>query len=116
MSRLGAGVIRYASVAAAIGRAVGVSPPPICRIGHARITITFRQLGASRWSEERQIEFALHVARVARDVLSTDSRRNVRQRAARAIVVVLEDVALVRGCAVEARWECVVPARVSDRS
>jgi hypothetical protein len=34
----------------------------------------------------------------------------VRERAARAIVVVYEDVAVVQGCVVTARWECVVPA------
>lgn len=113
MSRLQIGVVRYASVAAAIAHALGVEPAPDCRIGHGRITLTFRRLGASRWSEAQQIDYALRAADVARRVLSADSRRAVRQRAARAIVVVYEDATLVRGCAVVARWECVVPTAAS---
>lgn len=110
MSRLQVGVVRFASVATAIGRALGVEPAPYCRIGHGRITLTFRRIGASRWPESRQIEHALRAAATARAVLAADSRRSVRERANRAIVIVYEDATLVRGCAVLARWECVVTA------
>jgi hypothetical protein len=109
MSRLRAGLVRYASVAAEIAAALGVRPAPDCRIGQGRITITFRRLGASRWSEDRQIEYALRVAALARRVFANDSRRAVRERMNRAIVVVYEDATLVRGCEVLARCECVVP-------
>jgi hypothetical protein len=110
MSRLQVGVVRYAAVASAIGRSLGVEPEPDCRIGHGRITLTFRRLGASHWSEERQIVFALRAAASARAILRNDRRRAALQRADRAIVIVFEDASLVRGCAVNARWECVVPA------
>ena len=110
MSRMQVGLVRYAAVAKAIGRSLGVDPEPNCRIGHGRITVTFRQLGAASWPEERQMAYALRAAACARAVLRNDRRRAVRQRANRAIVVVLEDVSLVQGCAVAARWECVVPA------
>ena len=110
MSRLKLGIVRYASVGNAIGDALHLESPPDCRIGQGRITLTFRQLGASRWPEARQIEHALHAAAVARGVLARDSRRAVRQRATRAIVVVYEDAGLSRGCGTVARWECVVPA------
>jgi hypothetical protein len=112
MSRLQVGVVRFASVATAIGRALGVKPAPYCQIGHGRITVTFRRLGASRWSENRQVEHALRAAATTRAVLAGDSRRSVRERATRAIVIVYEDATLIRGCAVLARWECVVPAPV----
>lgn len=78
--------------------------------GYARVTLTFRRLGASRWSENQRIEHALRAAATARAVLADDSRRVVCERATRAIVVVYEDATLARGCAVVARWECVVPA------
>lgn len=110
MSRLRVGIVRYASIAAAIGRALGVEPAPHCQVGHGRITLTFRRLGASRWSEAQQIEHALRAAAIARTVLADDPRRAVRERAKRAIVVVYEDATLIQGCAVRARWECVVPA------
>lgn len=110
MSRLQIGVARYASVATAIAQALGVQPAPDCRIGQRRITLTFRRLGAWRWSGEQQIEHALRVAEVARRVLADDPRRAVRKRINRAIVVIYEDTTLVRGCEVQARWECVVPA------
>jgi hypothetical protein len=110
MSRLQFGIIRYAAVAAAVEQALGGEPAPSCQIGGGRITLTFRRAGASRWSEAQQIEHALRVAAIARAVLADDSRRAVRERATRAIEVVYEDATLVRGCAVVARWECVVPA------
>lgn len=111
MSRLQAGVVRYRSVASAIGQALGIEPAPDCKIGQGRITLTFRRIGASRWPEEEQIEFALEAAAIARDAIASDYRRAVRRRASRAIVVIYEDTTLVRGCEVVARWECVVPVR-----
>jgi hypothetical protein len=111
MSRLRVGVIRYASVANEIGQALGLDPPPDCRIGRGRITITFRGIGASRWPETRQVDYALRVTSIARQLLGADTRRAVNRRAHdRAIVVVFEDSTLVRGCSVVARWECVVAA------
>lgn len=109
MSRLKAGIVRYGSVGAAIARALGSEPTPNFRIDAGRITLTFRGVGASRWPEAQQIEYALRTATVARRVLADDTRRAVRGRATRAIVVVYEDSTLVRGCAVVSRWECVVP-------
>ena len=109
MSRLRVGVIRYASVANRIGQALGVDAPPECHIGRGRITITFRGIGASRWPEARQVDYALRVASVTRKLLAADTRRAIRRRAVdRAIVVVLEDATLLHGCSVVARWECVV--------
>jgi hypothetical protein len=110
MARLKFGVVRYASVTNAIAHELGIDPPPDCRIGDGRTTLRFRQLGASRWTEARQADFALKVATIARRVFASDSRRAVRQRAGRAIVVVYEDAGLARGCSVVARWECVVTA------
>jgi hypothetical protein len=43
--------------------------------GKDGIKLTFRRLGASRWPEAQQIEYALRVAAIARTVLSADSRR-----------------------------------------
>ena len=110
MARLQAGIIRYGSLARAISNALDVDPDPDIRVGHLRLTITFRKLGATRWPEARQIEYALRAAEITRSVMAADKRRGVRYRSARAIVVVFEDASLVRGCAVVARWECVVPA------
>ena len=110
MSRLKMGIVRYASAAGAIAEALGLDNSPDIRIGHGRIKLTFHALGASRWPDDRQIEYALRVAGLARDILGRDARRVVRQRASRAIVVVYEDSTLVRGCAVLSRWECVVPS------
>lgn len=101
---------RYGSVAKAIARALGVEPAPDCRIGQHRITLTFRRLGAWRWSGEQQIEHAFRAAAVARAVLADDPRRAVRKRVNRAIVVIYEDTTLIRGCEVVSRWQCVVPA------
>jgi hypothetical protein len=110
LSRLHIGVRRYASVATAIGHALGVEPAPDCSIGQRRITVTFRRAGAWRWSGDQQIEHALRVADVVRAVLADDPRRAVRKRVTRAIVVVYEDSTLVHGCEVLSRWQCVVPA------
>jgi hypothetical protein len=110
MSRLKVGVIRYASVANAIERALGIEKGVDCRIGHGRITVTLRQLGASRWPEPHQVGYALRVAGIARGIIAGLSRRGVRRRGAKAIVVVYEDTSLAEGCAVTSKWECVVPA------
>lgn len=113
MRRLQVGIVRYLSAAKAIGKALGMEPPPHIRIGRGRITVAFRGIGASRWSEKQQIELALRAAETARAVLAQGSQRALRRRAARAIVVVYEDSSLLRGCAVVARWECVVPVPAS---
>ncbi len=104
------GIVRYASVGAAIARALGVEPPPDIRIGQGRVTITFRRSGASRWPQDEQLDFALRAAAIARRVLAEDRRSDVRRRAGRAIVIAYEDAANAGGCAVVARWECVIPA------
>lgn len=111
MSRLQIGIVRYASVGAAIARALGVQPPPDVHIGQGRVTIVFRRVGASRWPQDEQVDFALRVAVVGRRVLAEDRRSDVRRRAGRAIVVAYEDAANAAGCAVTARWECVIPAQ-----
>jgi hypothetical protein len=113
MARLQVGIIRYASVSRSIGEALGVERPPEVRIGRGRITVTFRQTGASRWPEEEQVDQALRTAATARRVLAADIRPGVRRRAKRAIEVACVDVFLKRGCAVESRWECVVPSHSS---
>jgi hypothetical protein len=104
-------VITFRSVGTAIAHALAVQPPPECRIAHGRTTITFRRLGASRWSEEQQIDYAIRAAAVARAVFENDDRRQVRRAATNATVVVFEDATILHGCAVVARWECVVPAQ-----
>jgi hypothetical protein len=110
MTPLRVGLVRYSSLATAIERALGAERPPECRIGQGRITITFKRLGATRWDESRQIDYALRAATIAREIIAEDKRRSVRDRVNRAIEVVYEDTTLLRGCAVVARWECVVPA------
>lgn len=99
----------------ALAERLGVAPAPDCRLGQARLTLTFRRLGASRWPEERQVEYALRAAAIVRELLAGDARRTIQRRATRAIEVVYEDAALVRGCAVTARWECVVTAAADGR-
>ena len=106
--------MRLASVAGEIARGIGAQHEPDCDIGHGRITITFRRIGATRWDEAQQSEYALRAASVARMVLSSNSKKAVRERAGRAIVIVFEDATIVRGCAVVARWECVIPAAIQS--
>ena len=113
MVRMRVGIVRYGSVARAIADAFAIDPTPECKIGRGRITLTFRQAGASLWSEEQRLEYALYVAQTARSLLGGDLRKRVRRRANRAIVVVFEDHVLDRGCDVESRWQCVVP-RAAD--
>ena len=104
-------VLSFRSVGDAIARALHVDPPPECRIVNGRTVITFRRLGAARWPETQQMEFALRAAAVARTVLAGDDRRQLRRGATRAIVVAFKDAAVVQGCEVTARWECTVPAQ-----
>jgi hypothetical protein len=103
-------VIRFWSVGRAVAQVLGVEPAPECRIEHGRTTLIFRRLGASRWPEGQQVEYAFRVASVARDVLIDDRRWKVRRAAKKAKVIVFEDASTVQGSAVIARWECVVPA------
>jgi hypothetical protein len=110
MTRLQFGIIRYASVANEIARALGVATAPECNLGQGRSILTFRQLGASRWPERQQLEYALAAAATARSVFATDSRRTVRGRFKRASVGACEDASSVNGCSVTSRWECVIPA------
>lgn len=58
MPRIQVGVVRYASVANAIAKALGIEPAPECRIGRGRITLTLRRLGATRWAEARRLAAA----------------------------------------------------------
>ena len=110
MNRLHFEVFSFRSVGDAIGRALGIEPAPDCHVLHGRTVLTFRRIGAARWPEAQQMEFALRAAAVARTVLAGDGRRQIRKGAARAIVVAFKDAAVVQGCEVTARWECTVPA------
>jgi hypothetical protein len=104
-------VFSFRSVGDAIARALHVDPSPDCRIVNGRTVITFRRLGAARWPEPQQMEFALRAAAVARAVLADDSRRQLKRGATRAIVIAFKDAAVLQGCEVTARWECTVPGR-----
>ena len=106
-------IIRFPSVAREIALALGVAPPPECRIEHGRLTLIFRKIAAARWPEAQQIEYATRAASAARTVCANDERRQLRKAARYATVVVLEDKTNVGGYAVAARWECVVPAASS---
>jgi hypothetical protein len=104
-------VFTFRSVGDAIARALRVEPPPDCHILHGRTVITFRRIGAARWPEVQQMEFALRAAAVARAVLADDERRQLRKGATRAITIAFKDSAVLEGCEVTARWECTVPAQ-----
>ena len=104
-------VFSFRSVGDAIGRALRVDPPPDCRILHGRTVLTFRRLGAARWPEAQQVEFALRAASTARAVLADDRRQQIRKGATRATVVSFKDSAVVQGCEVTARWECTIPSQ-----
>ena len=110
MGLFGTGRFGRAAVATEIGYALGVRTMPDIQIGRGRVRITLRQIGASRWTESEKMEFAMRVAETARSVLAGNSRRGVRSRAKRAVVVVYEDAMLVNGCDTSARWECIIPA------
>jgi len=103
-------VNRFPSVGNQIATSLGVEPSPECRIEHGRVTLTFRKLAATRWPESQQVEYAMRAASTARETCARDDRREVRRAAKWATVVVFEDKTLAGGCAVVARWECVVPA------
>jgi hypothetical protein len=109
MNRPRIGIIRYTPLVRDLANSLGIQTVPAFRIGRGRITLIFRQLGASRWPAEERIEYAFHVANVTRSMFAADHRRLVRRRANRAIVVVFEDVFLERGCDITARWQCIVP-------
>jgi len=104
-------VFTFRSVGEAIGRAMRVDPPPDCRVANGRTILTFRRLGAARWPEAQQMEFALRAAAVARGVLADDERRQLKRGATRAIVIAFKDAGVVQGCEVTARWECTVPGQ-----
>ena len=103
------GVTRYASVANEIAQSMQIRPAPECKIGRGRITLIFRQTGASHWPETDRIDYALRVAAAARSILDSDSRKRVRRRVSRAVVVIYEDSTLEHGCDVRSRWQCIVP-------
>ncbi|HEV7990371.1 MAG TPA: hypothetical protein VGP25_01010 [Gemmatimonadaceae bacterium] len=103
-------VNRFPSIGREIALALGVEPPPECKLDHGRITLTFRRLAGTRWAESQQIEYAVRATGVARMVCANDDRRQVRKAGTRAIAVAFEDATVVQGCAVVARWECVMPA------
>ena len=102
-------VFRFRSVGDAVARALNVESSPECRVTNGRTTLTFRQIGASRWPEAEQMRFALQVASVARTVLAEDSRSKLRRGATRAITVAFRDTTVIEGREVMARWECTVP-------
>ena len=110
MERLRVGVVRYASVGAAIARAFEGHPAPECRIGGGRVTLIFRQVGSTEWPDAHKLSHALWAAQITREVFLNDRRRQVRARAQRGIVVRYEDVSAPQGYRVTARWECVIPA------
>lgn len=109
MSRLRAGVVRFASVADAIEARLGIAARPRVTIGHGRILIAVRNIGATRWELATQMTRAHEMAAVARAVLAEDARASVRRRTVNAVVVRFEDIAAAQGCDVRATWECVIP-------
>ena len=110
MKKLRVGIVRYGSVAKEISRAMQITPAPDVKIGRGRITLTFRQTGASHWSQEDRLTYALRVAAAARSILYADSRKAVRKRSNRAVVVIYEDSTLDQGCDVRSQWQCIVPS------
>jgi hypothetical protein len=87
-----------------------INPAPDCKIGRGRITLSFRQTGASHWTQEARLAYAFRVAATARSILDADSRRAVRKRSKRAVVVIYEDTNLDQGCDVTSKWQCIVPS------
>lgn len=106
---------RFRKTANAIAEELGANPAPDVRIGRGRITVKFRQLGASSWSEARRIDHAHQVAAVVRGLLEATTKRALRRRATRAVVVTYEDATLANGCDIDARWVCVLPAISDER-
>ena len=111
MNPLDLELFNFRSVGDAVARELRVDPSPDCRIDNGRTWITFRRLGATRWPEAEQMEFALRAAAVTRAVLADHARDKLRKKATRAIVVVFKDSVAVQGCEVTARWECTVPGQ-----
>ena len=70
-------VFSFRSVGDAIARALQIDHSPDCRIVNGRTVLTFRRLGAARWPEAQQVEFALRAAAVARAVLADDRSRQL---------------------------------------
>ena len=110
MARLRLGISRYASVTDAIERRLAVGGRVSCHIGHGRLYVVLRGIGATRWEPATQLARALDIVAITREVLSSDVRASVRGRAGHAVVVRFEDVEVARGCEVHAQWECVVPS------
>ena len=80
-------VFRFRSTAATIARALGIEPPPECRIQNGRTYLTFRRLGATRWPESQQMDLVRRAVAVTRAVLADDDRRQLSKSSAKAIVV-----------------------------
>ena len=110
MPRIKVGITRYRALAKEIAAAMGFDPAPICKIGRGRITMLFRQAGATRWTEPEKFQQAFRAADIARSILSADTRRLVRSRSKIAVVVIYEDKMMQSGCDVTARCQCVVPS------
>ena len=55
MGLFGTGRFGRAAVATEIGYALGVRTMPDIQIGRGRVRITLRQIGASRWTEDREV-------------------------------------------------------------
>ncbi len=107
--------LRLRKAGKTIAEELGVEPPPLIRIARGRLTIRFRQLGASRWSETDRMEHAFEIAATVRAILAAHSRWVLRRRASRAVAVIYQDTMIVNGCDIESRWECVVPVSVDAR-
>jgi hypothetical protein len=106
---------RYRKAAKAIAERFDTNPPPECRIGRGRITLRFRQTGDASWPEPERIDYAFRVASFVRGILAEDTRRALRRRASRAVVVIYEDMMIASGCDIDIRWACVVPASTDQR-
>src|SRR5687767_11315128 len=66
--------LRLRKAGKTIAEELGVDPPPLIRIARGRLTIRFRQLGASRWSETDRMEHAFEIAATVRAILAAHSR------------------------------------------
>ncbi|HEX6575386.1 MAG TPA: hypothetical protein VF042_10500 [Gemmatimonadaceae bacterium] len=110
MPRLRVGIVRYGPIQKEISRVIGTRPPVICRVARGRITLIFKQVGATTWSDSEKFNQAFRAAELARAVLDADTRRLVRRKSKRAVVVIYEDRMMTHGCDVTARWQCIVPS------
>jgi hypothetical protein len=110
MARFRLRVTRYPDVLDAIERQLAPAEGALtCSLGAGRVHLVVRGAGATGWAPAAQLAWALEMAAAARAVLAVDSRQPVRVHARHAIVIRYEDDAIVAGCDVRARWECVVP-------